>query len=151
MPSSSFDCHPGLLTGPGIELFGRGTPAWPYLLRQDYKPFMFKDRFRLCIGMQRNSAWLMMLEKLSAIPKEQAVEMSDGKNKQEFQMGQVEKKRDKDGNGKASDSHLIGSPMPSRVTSRPTLCASSCAKQHPLHEVLHYQGLMIEIIRRSKS
>lgn len=53
--------------------------------------------------------------------------MSDGKNKQEFQMGQLEEKHDKDSNEKASDSHLIGSPMPSPVTSKPTLCASSCA------------------------
>lgn len=57
--------------------------------------------------------------------------MSDGKNKQEFQMGQLEEKHDKDGNGNASDSHLTGSPMPSTVTSKPALCASPCAKQHP--------------------
>lgn len=36
--------------------------------------------------------------------------MSDGKNKQELQMEQLGEKHDKDGNGKASDSHLIGSP-----------------------------------------
>ncbi|CAM9323782.1 unnamed protein product, partial [Bubo scandiacus] len=59
-----------------------------------------------------------------------AVEMSDGKNKQEFQMGQLEGKHDKDGNRQASDSHLIGSPRPSPVASKPTLCASPCAKQH---------------------
>lgn len=37
--------------------------------------------------------------------------MSDGENKQELQMEQLEEKHNKDGNGKASDSHLIGSPM----------------------------------------
>lgn len=36
--------------------------------------------------------------------------MSDGENKQELQMEQLEEKHDKD-NGKSSDSHLIGSPM----------------------------------------
>ncbi|PKU47651.1 hypothetical protein llap_2043 [Limosa lapponica baueri] len=61
-----------------------------------------------------------------------AVEMSDGKNKQEFQMGQLEEKHDKDGNGKASDSQLIGIFMPSPETSKPALCASPCAKQHPM-------------------
>lgn len=45
--------------------------------------------------------------------------MLDGKNKQEFQMGQLEEKHDQDGHGKASDSHLTGSPMPSPVNPNP--------------------------------
>jgi len=60
--------------------------------------------------------------------------MSDGKNKQEFQMGQLEEKHDKDGNGKASDHHWTGIPMSSPVTSKPTLCAKPCAKQHPVRK-----------------
>lgn len=37
--------------------------------------------------------------------------MSDGENKQEFQMEQLEEKHNKDGSKKASDSHSTGSPM----------------------------------------
>lgn len=37
--------------------------------------------------------------------------MSDGKNKKELQMEQLEEKHDKDGNGKTSESHLTGIPM----------------------------------------
>lgn len=47
-------------------------------------------------------------------------------------MGQLEKKHDRDGNGKVSDSHRIGSSMPSPVTAKPTLCVSPCAKQHSI-------------------
>lgn len=37
--------------------------------------------------------------------------MSDGENKKELQMEQLEEKHDRDDNGKVSDSHLTGSPM----------------------------------------
>lgn len=64
--------------------------------------------------------------------------MSDGENKQEFQMEQLEEKHNKDGSGKASDSRSTGSPMlgigsPYLWLPNP-LCASPCVKEHPMRK-----------------